>query len=118
MSLSSELRYLLELIGARKGKGIGPPSHSHQEDVIDSDDKLIGAFDEDDEEEIWPDKSDSDGDNDIVVSTLQYAQKYNAHLFCRFPDGRRMANLEHMWRHVKPHIKPHIKPHAMLYALN
>jgi len=113
MSLSSELRYLLELIGARKGKGVGPPSRSHREDVIDSDDELIGAFDEDDEEEIRPDESDSDGNDDIVVSTLQYSWKYNAHLFHRFPGGRQMANLEHVWQHVKPHVKPHAMPHTL-----
>ena len=73
--LSLHSRTYLEFIVARKGKGTGPPLHPHGEDIIDSDDELIGAFNED-EDEVQPNESSSeeDDDQDIVVSTLYYAR--------------------------------------------
>lgn len=60
------------LLGARKGKEVGPPPRPHDKDAANSDDELIGIFDEDDEE-LRPDKSEDEVDQDIIVSTLIYS---------------------------------------------
>lgn len=47
--------------------------------IVNSDDELIGAFDDDDDE-FSPDENEDEIDQDIVVSTPQNAQKLHKSL--------------------------------------
>jgi len=62
-------RYSPSMTGSRKGKEVRPSPHPCGENIINSDDELIGAFNEDDEE-LRSDESEDEVDQDIVVSVL------------------------------------------------
>jgi hypothetical protein len=95
--------YLPQPPGTRKGKEVRPPPHSRKEDFIDSDNELIGAFDDDDELEL--DECEDDVDQDLVVSSIVMHQtcEYGIHLHDRPLNGQRRLDLDHVCRHAKPH---------------
>ena len=57
-------------LGARKNKEAQPLRNPHEDCSANSDDELIGIFDDDDEEPESDGDEDNDVDPDIVVSTL------------------------------------------------
>jgi hypothetical protein len=68
--MSSYISIHFTLIAARNGKVISASPHPIGEEIDNSDDELIGIFDDDDDEKPRPSESedDEDIDEDVVVS--------------------------------------------------
>ena len=73
---SSRKGSYLASLGARKNKEAQPLHNPHEDGGANSDDELIGVFDDNDEERESDGDEDNNVDPDITVSTLRYIHDY------------------------------------------